>query len=124
MTLPKAHRLAVDFVEDFTIIEFLDEEISQVFCVSDDVQEIGSQVDRLVESLRPKKLLLDFARVEFMASFMQAFVVGLKKRLERAGGRLVLCGMTDQVDQSFRITNLHRVFEVYLDRDEALELAR
>jgi anti-anti-sigma factor len=122
VTLPQADRLAIEFVEDFTIIEFLDEEISQVFCVSDDVQEIGSQIDQLVESLRPRRLLLDFARVEFMASFMQAYLLGLQKRLERAGGRLILCGLTDQVDQSFRITNLHRVFEILSNRNAALDL--
>ena len=121
MTQPAAKRLTLEFVEDVTVIEFLDDVISQVFCESDDVQAIGDQLDHLVETVRAKRLLLDFSRVEFIASFMQAYLLGLKKRLEKLGGRLILCSMTEQVDQSFRITGLYRVFEIHPDQVSAFE---
>ena len=121
MTTPTTRRLAVEFVDDITIIEFLDEEISQVFCESDDVQAIGGQLDQIVESVRPKRLLLDFSRVEYMATFMQAYLIGLKRRLEKAGGRLIICGFTEQVDQSFRITKLHELFEIHPGQVTALD---
>ena len=121
MITPTTKRLSVEFVDDFTIVEFLDDVISQVFCETDDVQAIGGQLDHIVESFRPKRLLLDFSRVEFMASFMQAYLLGLKKRLEEAGGRLVLCGLTEHVAQSFRITRLDREFEIHPDQPSALD---
>jgi anti-anti-sigma factor len=121
MTTPTTPRLEVEFIDDFTIVEFLDDEISQVFGELDDVQAVGAQVDRIVDSIRPKRLVLDFSRVEFMASFMQAYLLNLQTRLKKAGGRLMLCGLTEQVAQSFRITRLCREFEIHPDRSTALK---
>jgi anti-anti-sigma factor len=114
-------RLAIEFIDEITIVRLLDKEIHQGFCEVDDVEAVSKQIDALVQSARPKLLLLDFSEVEFMASFMQGFLLELQKRLRRAGGRLKLCGLREYVELSFRITNLYQKFSIHPDERSALD---
>jgi anti-anti-sigma factor len=114
-------RFAVEFIDDITIVRLLDREIHQGFCVADDVEAICQQIEALIQSARPKYFLLDLSEVEFMASFMQAVLLDLQKKLRRHGGRLKICGMREHVEQSFRLTNLYRMFAVHPDERSALD---
>jgi anti-sigma B factor antagonist len=114
-------RLSIEFIDEITVIRLLDKEIHQVFCEVDDVEAVSQLIDSLVQKARPKLLLLDFSEVVFMASFMQAYLLGLQKRLRRRGGQLKMCAMKEQVEESFQITNLHRLFAIYPDEQSAIE---
>jgi hypothetical protein len=72
-------RLSIEFVDEITIVRLLDKEIHQVFCEADDAEAVSKQIATLVRSARPRYLLLDLSEVEFMASFMQAFLIELQK---------------------------------------------
>jgi stage II sporulation protein AA (anti-sigma F factor antagonist) len=121
MTKIQKERLTIEFIDEITIVRLLDREIHQVFCGPDDVEAIGKQIESLIRSARPKHLLLDLSDVEFMASFMQASLLTLQKKLRRAGGRLKLCGMRGQVELSFRITGLSQMFAIHPDERSALD---
>jgi anti-anti-sigma factor len=121
VTKIQKERLCIEFVDEITIVRLLDREIHQVFCEADDAEAVSRQVDALVRSARPKYLLLDLSEVEFMATFMQAFLIELQSKLRRNGGRLKLCGLREYVELSFRITNLYQLFAIYPDERSALE---
>jgi anti-anti-sigma factor len=121
VTKIQKERLTVEFIDDITIVRLLDREIHQGFCEADDVEAISKQIDSLVQSARPKYLLLELSDVEFMASYMQAFLLDLQRKLRRTGARLKLCGMREHVEQSFRITNLYRMFAIHPDERSALD---
>ena len=121
MTKIQKERLAIEFVDEITIVRLLDREIHQSFCEADDVEAIGQQINALVHSARPKYLLLDLSEVEFMASFMQAFLLELQKRLRRTGGRLKLSGLREYVELSFRLTGLYQLFAIHPDERSALD---
>lgn len=121
MTGIKTHRFAVEVLDEVMIVRLLDQEIDQGFCVPDDVGAIGEELERLVDSSRPKALLVDFSEVEYIASMMQAMLLHVQKKLRKSGGQLRLCGLGKHVALSFRVTGLERMFAIHPDEQAALE---
>ena len=78
--------------------------------------------ERLLEVLerRPERVILDLTGVQYMDSSGVGTVVELKRRLERAGGRIVLVGLQPRVRSVFEITKLDKFFKIV----ESVEQAR
>ena len=65
-------------------------------------------------------LIIDLSAVRFIdSSGLGALVSGLKNASAREGN-LKLCCLQPQVRSMFELTRLHRVFEIYVNLDEAL----
>jgi anti-sigma B factor antagonist len=112
MTEVRRPHLQVEHIEGVAIVTINDREIHQVFCESNDVEEIGQQLNELVEAEGRPRLLLDLDAVEFMATAFQAKLLSLSERLRKRGGVLMLCGLRPEVARSFRITGLYRRFTI------------
>jgi anti-anti-sigma factor len=72
--------------------------------------------DRLageLAGLTAGNLLLDFSRVEWLASVELGTLVGFYKRLTAAGGRLALCNLTERVAEVLVVTRLDTLLEVW-----------
>ncbi len=85
------------------------------------VQQIGAQLNHLAESSAQPRILLDFSPVERLTSTMFGKLIALHKRLEKQGGRLVLCCIPDRVYDVFEVLKLHRLFHISGDEQEALQ---
>jgi anti-sigma B factor antagonist len=70
------------------------------------------------------KIVIDFTDTTFIDSTTLGVLVGGVKRLRPVGGQLLLVCSDRNLIKIFEITGLHRVFEIYGTRDEALEAAR
>ncbi len=121
MTEVRRPHLQVEHVEGVAIVHFLDHEIHQVFCESNDVEEIGQQLTELVEAEGRPRLVLDLGEVEFMATALQAKLLTLGERLRRRGGVLMLCSLRPHVARSFRITGLYKRFAIVENLHVALD---
>jgi anti-sigma B factor antagonist len=65
-------------------------------------------------------LVLDLSRLRFVdSSGLGAFISCLRK-LNAKGGDLKLCGMTKQVRAVFELVRMHRVFEIFGTKDDAV----
>ncbi len=65
-------------------------------------------------------LVLDLSRVRFVdSSGLGAFISCLRK-LNAKGGDLKLCQMSKPVRAVFELVRMHRVFDIYGTREEAL----
>lgn len=94
------------------------------------VVRIGGEVDlhsspavrdallKLIED-RPERLIVDLADVSYMDSSGVGTLVELKRRVERAGGKMVLSGLQQRVLSVFEITRLDRFFVIKPDLAEA-----
>jgi anti-anti-sigma factor len=69
-----------------------------------------------------RRLVLDFADVEYISSAGLRVMLALAKRLQAGGGALVLCGMTPPVRQVFDLAGFLPLFAV--DASRAAALAR
>jgi anti-anti-sigma factor len=68
-----------------------------------------------------RKLVVDLSECEFIDStFLGALVVTLKK-ITALGGDMKLIGFQPSVHSMFELTRMHRVFEAYPTKIEAIE---
>ena len=66
------------------------------------------------------KLVIDLSRLRFVdSSGLGAFLSCLRK-LNAKGGDLKLCGMSKQVRAVFELVRMHRIFDIYGTREEAV----
>ena len=83
-----------------------------------------SQLTRLFDDIlaelskrSEERVILDFASVEFMASAALGKLVQLNKKAKEFKVRLKLSGIRADIYEVFKITKLHKVFDI--EKDEA-----
>ena len=68
-----------------------------------------------------RKLLLNFNNVEYLSSAALGKLITLNKKLQAAGGRLILCNIDPQIYEVFEITKLDRFFNIQKEEQAALQ---
>ena len=109
-------RLDVVQVGDVTVVRVLDRKLLH----EANINEVGRELSRLVESDGAERLLLDFGRVDFLSSAALGQLIVLDKKLKTRGGRLRLCGIRPEIREVFLLTRLDRVFDIHEDESSAL----
>lgn len=66
------------------------------------------------------KVVFDMGRLRFVDSSGLGAILSCLRQLNAAGGDLKLCEMTKPVRTLFELVRMHRVFDIYNTRDEAL----
>jgi anti-anti-sigma factor len=69
-------------------------------------------------------LVLDLSNIAYMGSSVLGLMVNVRQRVKEAGGRLVLCGLSDRLLTIFRTCSLERLFVIRRSRAEAVDRAR
>src|SRR5262249_34294605 len=104
--------------DDITIVKLrkvsphLDEE---------NIQILGEQLFALVDKEGKKKVLLNFENVVFVSSGALGKLFTLNKKLQAAGGKLVMCNIAKEILEIFVVTKLDKFFRIYPDQYTALE---
>ena len=101
---------------DVGMVEFLDKKLmdQQV------IQDLGDELFALVEKEQHKKLLLNFAAVEFLVSAALNKLILLDKKVKTAGGKLILCNLKPEIFDIFAVTRLTQLFTIKRTEQEAL----
>ncbi len=73
------------------------------------VDELKKQLDDIIESTHPKRMILDFKNVSMMDSSGVGLVLGRYKRISENGGMLFVKRLNKQVDLVFRVSGLYQV---------------
>jgi anti-anti-sigma factor len=95
-----------------TVANLLDEETAEY---------VAKKLTRLVDDVGYRKLVIDMAAVQQAGSFMIAKLLGLQRRLVAAGGKMMLCGIRqDLKDKLVDVLRLSLVFHIYSDESEAI----
>src|SRR3984893_5578195 len=114
---PKQRPLEVEDIGDVTMVNFTDRKILD----EQNIQVIGEQLFSLVDEAGRRKVLLNFGNVEYLSSAALAKLITLNKKLQQAGGRLILCNIDPQIYEVFEITKLNKLFNINLGEQEALQ---
>lgn len=114
---PRRRRLEVEEIGDVTVINFLDKKILD----EQNIQTIGQQLFDLVDQEGRRKLLLNFGNVEYLSSAALGKLITLNKKLQTAGGRLILCNIDPQIHEVFEITKLDKFFNIQKEEQAALQ---
>jgi anti-sigma B factor antagonist len=96
----------------------------EVVIPAGDVDLSGSPVLRnelrKVQQKRPKRIIVDLARVGYMDSTGLATLVEAMQQGRKFGTRIVLCSLSDRVRSIIEIARLDSVFVLAPDRQAAL----
>jgi anti-sigma B factor antagonist len=84
------------------------------------LDEIRSELGRVIGKSTAPDVLLDFATVEFMSSAMLGLLGQLHRRISAGQGQLKMCSIRPQIFQVFKMTNLDRLFSIHKDAPTAL----
>jgi len=66
------------------------------------------------------KLVLDLSRLSFVDSSGLGAMLSCLRQLSAKGGDLKLCGMSKQVRALFELVRMHRIFDIYGTKEEAV----
>ena len=83
------------------------------------VEELSAQLHRLIEDGHTR-LVLNLGGVRFMSSDVLAVLAMLQRRIERANGRLGLCGLDPLMRDMVRICRIEHLFDIYTSDVDAL----
>jgi anti-sigma B factor antagonist len=116
-TAPRRRRLEVEDIGDVTVVKFVDRRILD----EQNIQVIGDQLFSLVDEVGRRKVLLNFANVEFLSSAALGKFITLQKKLHAANGRLILCNIDPEIYEVFEITKLDKFFTITKDEQGGLQ---
>jgi anti-sigma B factor antagonist len=116
-TPPRRRRLEVEDIGDVTVVKFVDRRILD----EQNIQIIGDQLFSLVDEVGRRKVLLNFANVEFLSSAALGKFITLQKKLQAANGRLILCNIDPEIYEVFEITKLDKFFTITKDEQGGLQ---
>jgi anti-sigma B factor antagonist len=114
---PRRRRLEVVPIGDVTVVNFVDRKILD----EQNIQIIGEQLFSLVDEQGLKKILLNFGNVEYLSSAALGKLITLNKKVQAAGGRLILCNIDPQIHEVFEITKLDKFFKIEKEEQAALQ---
>jgi len=71
--------------------------------------------------LEPRgKMVFDLARLQFIDSSGLGAILSCLRRLNADGGDLKLCGMSKPVRALFELVRMHKIFDIYGTKEEAI----
>lgn len=115
MDKPSSH-LRIKRSDHVVVVEFVDRKILEEMMI----QEIGDEVNRLVESEPRIRLLLDFNSVDHLSSAALGMLITLNNKVKEQNGMLRLANINKQIFEVFKITRLNKLFQIYPTSAEAL----
>jgi anti-anti-sigma factor len=71
-------------------------------------EEFGAAVDAAINDC--PALVLDFGRLDYLASAGIRVLIAAQKKLKASGGTLVLCNVNESVKEVFQVTGLDDIF--------------
>ncbi len=85
------------------------------------IEEIGRELEVLIDENQGGTFLLDLSNVEFLSSAVLNRLIVLGKNVKSNKGVMAFCGLKPAVAEVFAITKLDLLFKMFTDCDEAID---
>ncbi len=85
-----------------------------------DAGSVKESLQQLVDKGRAK-LVLDLAQIHFMDSSGLSVLLSARKSVTRNSGQVVLLNPSDEARSLIELTRLHEVFEIFSDKEAAVQ---
>lgn len=120
--MPPKHRrkLEIEDVGDITRVIFLD----RIIADEQNIQIISELLFSLVDKQEKKKIVLDFKDVDYLSTVVFGKLITLQKKVNVAGGKLVLCSIAPEISDVFEMTKLDKLFSIAKNEEETKELIK
>lgn len=110
-------RIETSEVRGVTVVRFVERKILEAA----HIQELGEELQHVVEHDGKLNLLLDFDKVEFLSSAALNKLIILDKKVKAKSGQLKFCNLMPEIREVFVITRLNQLFDIVETREKALE---
>ena len=100
-----------------SVVEFKDRKILEEL----QIRHIGERLSEVVLAEPAPRLLLDFSNVEHLSSAALGVLITLNRQVIEQRGQLVLANINPQIYEVFKITRLHRLFNIHATTEGALK---
>jgi anti-sigma B factor antagonist len=110
-------RLQVEEINDVTVVRFLDKKILD----EGNIEQIGNQLFGLVDQGGRRKILLNFANVEYLSSAALGKLITMEKKVKATSGKLRLSNIRPEIYEVFAITRLNKLFDIHDDEQAAIQ---
>ena len=107
-------------------MEIATDKIGNVAVVLVPVEELdASNAGELKRDIAPiletnSQLVIDLSRLRFIDSSGLGAMLSCLRQVSAKGGDLKLCGMSKQVRATFELVRMHRIFDIFSIREEAV----
>lgn len=88
----------------------------------DNIEQFGVELNQTIESYNRKWLALDLKNVMLLTSSAMGKLIGLHRNLHRREGRLVICGISANVDTVLKTAKLSDYFHITPNVEDAVNL--
>jgi anti-sigma B factor antagonist len=102
------NRIVVNQHDEVAIVRFVDRRIVD----DQNIQELGEELNRLVEQEGRRLLLLNFEGVDFMSSAALNVLIKLQQKAKAHGGSVRICSLRPEIREVFSMTRLDRMFDI------------
>ena len=113
---PKDAMLSIRKQNDVAIVGFVTSRILD----QSNVQQLGDELDALVDKYQLGKIIVNFNGVTYMSSAVMGKLVSLLKKVTTAKGKLTLCNIEDSIYEIFEIMRFDKMFQIRDSEDEAV----
>jgi len=103
---------------DITIVEFTSPSLMDPI----ELEQIAAQLYKLVDEQDKRQIVLDFEKVEYLASQAIGILLAMQKKLSSLKkSTLILCGVGARLMELLRITRLDRVLTIKPTQTDAIK---
>lgn len=111
-----APKIVIQETSDVTIVDFQEVRLLE----ARQIEAVGRELCRLVDELGRKKVILDFSKVQFLASAAIGMLMTVYKKSTAIKGTFIICGLRRELMKVFEIMKLTKLFRFAANEDEAL----
>lgn len=80
----------------------------------------GTVLDLVGKQPPPPRLLFDLSRMDYFGSIFLSLMLRCWKRVNAAGGKFAICGLTSQTREVVDAAQLNKIWTIYADADAAV----
>ncbi len=84
------------------------------------INEIGEQLNHLAIENKPVNMVLNFRNVQHLSSAALGMLITLHNTVGEQSGQLKLSDINPQIFEVFKITQLHKVFDIHENAAQAM----
>ena len=104
-------------IGDVGIVTFLTSQVLDEL----NVQQLGNELNELVDKQYLVKLVIDFDKIKFLSSAVLGKLIALNKKITAQKGRLAFCNINPDIMQVFKITKLNKLIPILDDEEKAIK---
>lgn len=85
------------------------------------IENLGDEFSKVIENSKNVRFIVSFEGVEYLSSTVLGTLVSSLLKIKSRGGELRVAAVNEDLDLLFRLTGLHKIFQITESLDEAIK---